>query len=586
VDTPTTFAIDFETYYDKDYSVKTLGPVAYVNDSRFDAYLVSIVGDNGFEWVGHPSQAPWPVISGHRWVSHNASFDQPVFLRLVALGIVPNDVSPCEWLCTADLCAYLQKPRSLKDACSVLFGVKLNKAVRSRLSGKRHSGELFPDKSLLEYALDDSRYCLRLWTSLELQWPAHERELSHLTRWWGVAGVFVDLARLAADMATLARLRAEAQQQIPWVRDDADVVLSKRHLALNCREAGIEPPKSLAMDDEDCAIWEDTYGEQFPWVAAMRQWRRTNMLLAKYEAIQRRTLGKGCMSYNLKYCGAQHTGRWSGDAGVNLQNLPRGDMFGVNLRACFIPAPGCVFVVVDFSQIEPRVLAWLTEDSRLLGHIHACSDFYEAQARSMGLWDKSEPLRSDPALRHKIKGLNLGLAYGMGWKRFQLLTSLDTAECKRLVALYQEKNKPVLAMWDELERKARKASQRKNTPVLQLELPSGRVIQYFDVQTKKGLTAQFVQGSKERKYITGPLLTENVTQAVAREVFAAALLRVQTITDCRVVWHVHDEIICEVPKNLAAGKQAEIERVMCVPPEWASDLPIAVESSIEERYTK
>ena len=586
MDTPTTFAVDFETYYDRDYSVKTLGPVAYASDSRFDAYLVSMVGDNGFEWVGHPSQAPWHQLSGHRWVSHNASFDQAVFMRLLSLGVVPKDISPSAWLCTADLCAYLQKPRSLGESVRVLFGHKLNKAIRSRQSGRKCTHDLFPDKTLLAYALDDARFCLKLWCHLQDRWPETERELSHLTRMWGFAGVCVDRERLAADMRALDALRSEARARIPWVQDGSEVVLSKRHLALACREAGIEPPKSLAMDDEACADWEDRYGDQFPWVAAMRQWRRTNMLLAKYEAIVRRIQADGRMPYNLKYCGAQHTGRWSGDAGVNLQNLPRADLFGVNLRACFIPAPGCVFVIVDFSQIEPRVLAWLAEDRVLLDHIHRCSDFYEAQARAMGMWDQPEPLRSNPDLRHRIKQLNLGLAYGMGPKRFQTITGLPLVEAKKLVALYQQKNKPVLTMRDELERKARRASQSRSNPTLCLELPSGRVIEYFDVQTKKGLTAQFVQGAKERKYITGPLLTENVTQAVAREVFAAALLRVQAITDCRVVWHVHDEIICEVPKESAAALQAEIERVMCLPPDWAPDLPIAVESSIEERYTK
>lgn len=587
MDTPTTFAVDFETFYDRTYSVKSLGPVAYVTDPRFDAYLVSIAGDNGFEWVGHPSKAPWGELSGHAWVSHNATFDQAVFMRLVSLGEVPKDISPSTWLCTADLCAYLQKPRSLAEATRVLFGHTLSKSVRSRQSGNKLTGELFPDKALLDYALDDARYCLKLWQHLHERWPEAERELSHLTRMWGFAGVHIDRERLASDMAKLDVLRAEARDRIPWVQDDsAAVVLSRRHLAIACRDAGIDAPKSLAMDDEECAAWEDRYGEQFPWVAAMREWRRTNMLLAKYEAISRRLQTDGRMPYNLKYCGAQHTGRWSGDAGVNLQNLPRADMFGVNLRACFVPTAGRVFVIADFSQIEPRVLAWLADDHVLLQHIHQCGDFYEAQARAMGMWDQPKPLRSNPDLRHRIKQLNLGLAYGMGPKRFQSITGLPLAEAKKLVDLYQQKNKPVLAMWNELERKAVRAAQNRDNNTLCLELPSGRVIEYFNVQTKKGLTAQFVQGSKEHKYITGPLLTENMTQAMAREVFAAALLRVQAIPDCRVVWHVHDEIICEVPQALAEQKQREIETAMCAPPLWAADLPVAVESSIEERYTK
>jgi hypothetical protein len=580
-----TFAVDFETEFDKSYSVKTLGPVAYVNDTRFNCYLVSICGDDGFEWVGHPKDAPWWQINGGTWVSHNRGFDAAVFLRLLKMGIVPDQVGPSEWFCTADLCAYLQFPRALADACQELFGVKLKKDVRAKQRGKKYPDELWPDSELAEYAMDDARYCLKLWIEYGHLWPDHERWLSHLTTFWGYGGIYVDRNRVEQDIAALKTLRWNAEQALPWTGDGETVVLSVKHLAAACRDAGIEPPPSLAMTDEDCEAWLEKYGDQYPWVGAMRDWRRTNMLLTKYEAIRNRTDARNRMSYNLKYCGAQHTGRWSGDAGVNMQNLPRGDLFGCNLRNVFIPAPGHKFVVADFSQIEPRVLAWLAEDHKLLDEIAKHHDFYEAQARAMGLWSGDAELRSDPKTRHLVKGLNLGLGYGMSWQRFAQITGMDPTEAQRLTALYRAKNKPVLDMWGELERKARIAAGRKDNRTLSLELPSGRTIRYFDMKNNPKLTGAVVRGGR-RVFLWGGFLTENMTQAVAREVMAAALLRVDQIPDCRIVWHVHDEIICEVPDALAGAKQREIESAMTAPPEWASDLPIAVESSIEERYTK
>lgn len=579
----TTYAVDFETFYDADYSIKTLGVMAYVNHTKFDAYLVSIAGDDGFEFVGRPKDAPWDRIAEATWVSHNRSFDAAVYLRLVKLGVV-LDLGPDEWHCTADMCAYLQFPRALADACKELFGAELRKDVRAAQRGKKYTDELWPDGELAEYAMEDARWCLKLWINYGHLWPDHERRLSHLNTMWGYAGVRVDRDLLDKDAAHLTQLRWNAEQALPWTKDSDAVVLSVKHLAACCRDAGIPPPPSLAMTDDECEAWLDEYGEKYPWVGAMRDWRRTNMLLTKYQAIKARTSPLGVLSYGLKYCGAQHTGRWSGDAGVNMQNLPRGELYGCTLRHVFVPAPGHKFVVADFAQIEPRVLAWLAEDTKLLAEMADHPDYYEAQARAMGLWSNPEPLRTDPKLRHMVKGLNIGLGYGMGWKKYSEITGTEPAEAKRLVDLYQSKNKPVLKMWDQLERLARIAAKRTER-ILRLDLPSGRQITYFNLRMDKGLTAEVVRGGR-RTYVWGGFITENMVQAVAREVFAAALLRVAAIPDCRVVFHVHDEIVCEVGADQAEAKQREIEAAMIARPDWAHDLPVAVESSIEERYTK
>ena len=97
-----TFAIDFETYYDKECSIKTLGAVGYFNHPLFDAYMVSVVGDEGTSFVGDPRDFDWSIIKGHRALSHNAPFDQSLYLHGVAKQWWPS-VDYAEWLCTADL---------------------------------------------------------------------------------------------------------------------------------------------------------------------------------------------------------------------------------------------------------------------------------------------------------------------------------------------------------------------------------------------------------------------------------------------------------------------------------------------------
>ena len=83
-----------------------------------------------------------------------------------------------------------------------------------------------------------------------------------------------------------------------------------------------------------------------------------------------------------------HTGRFSGSGGnLNLQNLPRGEMFGTNLRHLVSPKKGKKLIVADLSQIEVRTLCWLAEDQSSLEEIKKSDDIYEAFAVRFGKWD-------------------------------------------------------------------------------------------------------------------------------------------------------------------------------------------------------
>ena len=85
-------AVDFETFYDSaaGYSLRVMTPHAYVNDPRFDPYLVSVVGETGEEYVGDPLLFDWKLLTGARIVMHNAGFDGMVLNRLIELGKIPD----------------------------------------------------------------------------------------------------------------------------------------------------------------------------------------------------------------------------------------------------------------------------------------------------------------------------------------------------------------------------------------------------------------------------------------------------------------------------------------------------------------
>lgn len=627
-----TYAIDFETFYSKEYSVTDLGYYHYVNHPEFDAYMVSIVGDDGNEYVGPPNGFDWACINGTVWLSHNANFDGMVYQRLVETGVIRDSV-PCEWHDTADLVAYMGAPRSLKAAIGALYGEEVSKTTRDNMAGKQWNDmpESFRQE-VAEYALKDSRYCLKIWKDHSHKWPLHERKLSKLTRDMCWVGLPVDREGVEEDIRTLQLLLWETRKRIPWADSEDAAVLSPKALAEECRKHGIRAPLSLAKDSEDFDNWKNEFSEKHPFAQAMSDYRRINALLLKYKTMEMRIRSNGFMGYGMKYFGA-HTGRWSGDTGFNVQNMPRAELFGINLRNRIKAPEGKTLVVCDLSNIEPRCMAVLSEDTGMLTALRSGMDIYEAHARATLNYTDSRPLKEgDPLLRQVSKTRVLGLGYGCGWHKFvtfaeQLLPpevyesvfgaevsqsdrvkfvaalskskkNADKLELfKRLpepkqrywvnswkqVEAYRESNPAITEFWKMLERDF-KASDGK--PNYTIELPNGRVLKYTSPKSYGGSSALMQRmGKMMRVAIHGGILTENVIQAVARDVFADCLLRLDQ-AGIQVIMHAHDEAVCMVDTDKADEKLKLIVDIMSTPPTWMPDLPQAAEGKTTVRYVK
>jgi len=629
-----TVAIDFETYWAKDYAVTDAGPWAYVEDPRFDCYQVAICGvdreGQPIEWVGEPKAAPWDRIEGCVWVSHNMMFDSVVWakLRQTVPGISAPELP--HWYCTANLAVFLQAARNLEGAAHTLLGVEVPKSYRAMMKGK-HAHELMAyDMDMVRKAgLADVRACLEIWKRYGREWPLHERNLALMTFQMANRGVCVDWALVDRSIDGLKRLNWEAEQKIPWA-EEGKPPLSPNAVREKCRELGIPSPVSLAKDSEECLEWEDLYGEEHPFVGAIRVWRRTNILLKKLELMRAMRRADGTIPAILRYCGAPHTGRWSGDL-VNLQNLPRGEMFGVSMRDCIVAKPGHVFVIADLAQIEPRILAYLCGNERLLTELGNGMPLYEAHARETMGWSPKAKERDEggdlsarggsasgrkpesgdgrfehedskgsegmslkkanPQLYSLAKARVLGLGYGCSASRFgkvaKNLAGIDLSleECRRTVKDFRKKNPLITRLWGRFDRALAEAA--RTDKHFEMELPSGRVIRYcdvgFDPATRSYSACTERGGPRERMY--GAKLVENLVQGTAREVFADILLRLRK-AGIEIVFHVHDEVICHAPVDRAEAVRREIEVIMRTPPAWMSRLPLAVESGISPRYQK
>jgi DNA polymerase len=612
-----TYAIDFETYYDKECSVKTLGNYHYCRHPLFEAYMVSIYGP-GVSYVGCPRTAPWHLIkgAGFRWISHNASFDEEVQLFLVERGIVPPDALPEEWHCTSDLAAYFGAPRSLAGALKWFFNEEISKEARNKMLGKQWSSLNEEEQlGMLKYAMDDSIFARdKLWQVMGKGWPAHERRLSVLTRRMGRRGVCLDVPKLESGIQTLRGVRETSRAVIPWSPTDPEDekgILSHPKLRAYCTEQGIEAPLSLAKDSPECAEWEEKYGNDYPVVGAMRDYRRSNALLKKLLVMQSRLKPDGRMTFSLKYFGANVTGRWSGDGGWNSQNQNRDAVFGVEPRKLIIPGPGQEFLISDSSQIEPRCLAWLSGNWAFIAKVNEGFGIYEAFAVAKGKWlaeKKGRLKKEDPETYKWAKAAVLGLGFGCGKAKFvevaRILAGMEIT-LEESTAIVDDFRRTELCLTGDgrdgrpmgLWRKLENAMSCHVGRDFAIQLPTGRKLRYRDVQAEDagGISAvvtKNIHGAEKTLRIRywGGILTENITQATAREVFASILLRLDA-AGIEVVMHIHDEVVCEVPTaHLSVEEReavkAKVEAIMCATPSFIKGTPLGCESMFTNFYMK
>lgn len=591
-----TYALDFESYYDKRCSIKTLGPRGYFSHPDFDAYMVSVVGDDGTRFCGHPKDFDWNILIGHRILSHNASFDQALYFFGVERNWWPS-VAFAEWHCTADMVSFLGLPRSLKNASAAVLGIQLDKSTRDNMSGKTWGSmsKEFQDE-VIEYALKDSEYCLELWQKLSDRWPERERKISATNRAVVVGGIPIDQELLSQSITKINQVLFETENAIPWIGEKP--ILSRIAFNDECRKNGLEPPESLAMDDTDANEFLDTNSEKFPWVGAVRNYRRINALKKKLESFDMATMDDGRFYGGLMYFGA-HTGRFSGSGGnLNLQNLPRGEMFGVDLRSLITAPEGKKLLAVDLSQIEVRTLCWLADDKTTMDEIAKSDDIYEAFAIRFGVWSKEKGVlkKLDPKLRHMVKSIVLGCGYGCGATKFAMISGMSESEAVNAVNLYRTKMQKVVQLWNHYNSELELCTDSDMFDAdfdgtFRIKLPSGRALDYGRVHRKALNGKIFFQvymlknSKKIPVKVYGGLLAENASQALARDIFCDMLCRIHD-AGLKIIFHVHDEVVLEVPEETAQVDLQRVIEIMSTPPEWIPDIPLAAEGSILTQYTK
>jgi DNA polymerase I-like protein with 3'-5' exonuclease and polymerase domains len=509
-------AIDFETSYTKDRSIGTHGTLGYLAHQDTDIFMVAIVGE-GIQYVGPPEDAPWDLVRGNRVIAHNYSFEWAVIRECERRGIIKEPLKEIGF-CTANLAAYLQAPRNLLDASRELLGIQLDKTTRDKFKNKNF--HTLPDavkEEIRGYALLDAKACHTIWEKYAHLWPEHEQLLSWHTTMMGHRGIPVNSEAVDNGIRTYKEILWGLEKLIPWAATSP--VLSLPQLRDACRKAGIPAPESTAKDSEEFQVWADTYADKVPFVAAVSQYRSTNRSLGVLEAMQVRTLDDR-VRYGLKYCGAVPTFRWSGDTGLNVQNLPRDPVGGIDIRTMFEAPAGKSFISADMSQIEPRVTLWLTGNTSQLGDIRQGMCVYEVHARQTMGYDLSISLKEAAKkeekyarMRQAAKARVLGLSYGQYSRGFQAYAKtfgleLTIDEAEHQVKQFRAMNPLLVKFRQSLEL----GMKQSRGSTFKLENPNGRTMQYFDVtvgRNEKGFPdyrARTVMGGVPTYYTAGKLM--------------------------------------------------------------------------------
>ena len=605
-----TLAIDFETFYEGDYSMTCVDARSYCTHEKFDAYIMSAY-DGNYCWVGHPKYFNWAeTTKGKTLVSFNASFDYAVYLfGLKAPGSTGAPGTPgfrtpfSSWVCSRAAANYLSIYGALSKIVAKLWGIEISKEVRAKAEGVDFRAlDVIPD-DMKEYVAGDSYYCLALWDKFERFWPEHERECWLNTCLMGWRGVPTNREAIEAGLEILNEAREQYKEAIPLEKK-----LSIPQLRKACADLNIPPPETTSKNSEKFTDWLEQYGELVPWVSLIGKYRSVNRLISLTERMLSRVYtdheGIDRIPYTLTYCGAS-TGRWTaGGDKLNLQQLNRDSVMGFNQRELIQTPENYKLVVCDWAGIEARLTAWLCGQEKILETLRAGEkDIYAANAKGWGLIPESvtdfkaycKETPGQENLRQHVKAGVLACGFSAGWSAIQRANpGMDRDQCQAIVDMYRSRSPEVVAWWRELDALAARGY-RTPSHSFALTLPSGRKLYYRNcykklIQPKDGRRPYFatcVDFGYKSSIVNTNLLSNNNIQSIARDLMVRAFNRLcKELPGAAPCLLVHDEAVVMVPADKAEEYAQRVKDIMEDTPEWANTLPLLAEPEIMDRYRK
>ena len=642
---------DIETFSDVD--LIRCGVYKYADSPNFEMLLFAYAVDDGDVHIidiAGGEELPEKIIQAIKSdtvvkTAYNAQFERVCLSRYLKL---PDGeyLNPQSWYCTAVQAAELALPLSLADVGSVL-GLERQKMTEGKELIKYFCVPCKPTKSNGNRTRNRpchdinkwetfKKYCMRD-VDVERQiadklkmYPIRDEEhrLYVLDQIINDRGVLVDseLAEQAVKLNSIqTTVAVEQAYMITGLENPNSVTQLKQWL----KENGVEI-ESLSKKAVK-SLADETDGDVSEMLKLRLLMAKTSV--KKYEAVIRSVCSDNRVHGMMRFCGANRTGRWSGNI-LQPQNLPQnhlpdltlardivkdGDfemldmMFGnvpnvlsELIRTILIPKPNHRFIVADFSAIEARVLAWIAGEQWRIDTFKNGGDIYCASASKM-FKVPVEKHGVNGELRQKGKISELACGYGGSVGALKNMGAVEMGvqenELQGLINDWRNANPHIVRFWYEVGNAAMKAIKEKTTVplgklvfayergILFIRLPSGRRLSYIKprIGTNRfggdSITYMGINSAKkwDRLETFGGKLTENIVQGTARDLLANALINAAN-AGYDTVFHVHDEIICEVPNGY--GSVDELCRLMCIKTDWADGLPLNADGFECEYYKK
>jgi len=587
--------VDFETYYDSNYSLKSLNNEEYINDERFEVIGVAVKEDDKeTEWHSGTREQIKNILDKYDWeesmcLGHNVRFDGAILKWKF-------NIEPKFYIDTMDIGQAITPYESVSLAnMSEYFGVGKKGNVVQAVSGIHR--EEFSKKDLKMYAdyckLDvDLTYQLFVKLISKFKFPLLEMKIINLTHQMYINSYLqIDVEYYKNQLKEIKKKKMRA---IFKTRSSAEVLGSNIKLKNLLAEYGVEPLSGYSKTDPGFMALANHKNKK------VRDIHEARLLVKSSQAENRiqRLIDIGerhsYFPVALKYRGA-FTGRWVGVDGANFQNFPRGDK---TLKTGLKAPKGHLVINADSKQIEARILAWWCEQDDAVEQFKNDVDTYKVMASK--IYKKPVTDITD-AERFIGKQAVLGCGYSMGAKTFKEIlqnnhkTIISYDESQNVIDTFRNSNRKIVEAWHQCNELLRGFVLSHRTEFLGrksivepihngVKLPSGLCLYYHDIQNYGDdlIYLQRKHGHLSRVKIYGGKVVENIVQALARDIIAFQMVNISK--QYQVIGTVHDSIICVVPKKDMGEAVNFINQQMNIVPDWADGLPLGCDIGIGDNY--
>jgi DNA polymerase len=599
--------VDFETYYDDRYSLKSLATQEYVHSDKFHIHgvgvaLIDLFSKSEIETYyfhnadldGFKTILQTLKSEGRLYViCHNAIFEGNI---LAKLGYVPDLVIDTASMSRA-LLGNTQRRHSLDAVATRLLGY----TKTDGLAATKGLQVLPPDiaHKLAEYCMRDVELTAKIARKLAPFFPTKEFVVCDMvSRMAYDNSIQLDAERIQNYYSTVVERKKTALVRAGI--QDAKELRSRGKFAETLLKFGVVPPTKISPrtgketyafaknDKEIKALLEHPNPDIQALVAAKLEASSTIEETRAARFVRLAQFSQLGVPY--RYSGAVQTHRISGTDSLNMQNLPRGG----GLRGAIRAPSGHSLVVSDLSQIELRITLAMAGHDDALDILRRGQDLYCWFASKMYGKDINE--KDHPDERQVAKSAVLGCGFGMGAARFMEYASsmgvkITQSEADAIVASFRTTFGRIPKLWKNLERLFTQAStgsydsipvtfgfsdgpDRSCSESYGFTLPCGLRVQYPELQT--GQTGMRFTTAMGTEHLFGGKITENLAQALARNVLFDKAYEIALIArEAKLSMTTHDELVYVVPNSVLEETAQAIDSVMNKSVEWWPSIPLA-----------